>query len=77
MDQKPKERKSVYDDEDDVAESARDDAKDSRRTEFDCPDCNANNPTESFGDGDEVSCHYCGSTYRASVSNGKLKLKEV
>ena len=45
--------------------------------EFDCPECNANNPyDDGFGDGDEVLCHYCGEEFRAAVSDeGRLRLK--
>ena len=48
-----------------------------RWKEFDCPECNANNPVDdTFGDGDEVLCNYCGSEFNAKVSEeGRLKLK--
>lgn len=48
-----------------------------RWKEFDCPECNANNPVDdTFGDEDEVQCHYCGSEFKARVSDeGRLKLK--
>jgi transcription elongation factor Elf1 len=48
-----------------------------RFKDFDCPDCNANNPRdEPFGDGEEVLCYYCGQEYKAHVNDdGKLKLK--
>jgi transcription elongation factor Elf1 len=47
--------------------------------EFDCPQCNANNPwPDGFKDKDEVSCHYCGTSFEARLSGeGKLKLKEL
>ena len=47
--------------------------------EFDCPGCNANNPSDPpFGDGDEVLCNYCGSQYLVKVSEGgRAKLKEI
>lgn len=47
------------------------------RYEFDCPECDANNPwDEGFGDNSEVRCHYCGQDYRVTVAeNGKLKFK--
>ena len=47
--------------------------------DFDCPDCSANNPwDDSFGDGDEVRCFYCGQELKASVSDsGRLRLKVV
>lgn len=44
--------------------------------EFDCPDCNANNPCDPpFEPGDEVICHYCGTGFLAKVTeSGRLKL---
>jgi hypothetical protein len=47
--------------------------------DFDCPNCNANNPyDEKFGDGDEVRCFYCGCEFGARVDDsGRLKLKEL
>lgn len=47
--------------------------------EFDCPECNANNPCDPpFGDGDELLCNYCGQSYKVKVSEeGRVKLKEV
>ncbi len=46
--------------------------------EWDCPSCNANNPSgETINDGDELTCNYCGTTYQAKLTDeGKLKLKE-
>ncbi len=48
-----------------------------RFSDFDCPDCDANNPYEDgFGDGDEIRCHYCGQEYRVQVSDeGRLRLR--
>ncbi len=48
-----------------------------RFKEFDCPDCSANNPhDDTFGDGDELTCNYCGQEYKASVNDdGRLKLR--
>ena len=48
-----------------------------RFKDFDCPDCNANNPwDETFGNTDEVRCFYCGQEFRAFVSEeGRLRLK--
>jgi DNA-directed RNA polymerase subunit RPC12/RpoP len=49
-----------------------------RLTGFDCVDCNANNPVDDgFGAGDEVTCHYCGSSFRVVNVNGKLKFKQL
>jgi transcription elongation factor Elf1 len=47
--------------------------------EFECPSCSANNPTESgFGNGAEVLCNYCGTEFKATVSDeGRLKLREL
>ncbi|MCY1015248.1 hypothetical protein [Pyxidicoccus sp. MSG2] len=62
-----------------------DDDKDLKATaggkfkEFDCPDCNANNPVhDTFGDQDEVRCNYCGTEFRVTVSGeGRVKFKEL
>jgi hypothetical protein len=50
-----------------------------RFTDFDCPDCAANNPyDDGFGDGEEVRCYYCGQEYRAQVTEeGRLRLREA
>jgi transcription elongation factor Elf1 len=50
-----------------------------RFADFDCPDCNANNPSDDpFGGGDEVRCYYCGQEFRAEVSDsGRLRLREI
>jgi hypothetical protein len=47
--------------------------------DFDCPECNANNPyDDKFGHGDEVRCYYCGQEFRADVNDdGRLRLKVV
>ena len=67
-----------YDMEDDEKE-AQAGGSSSRFSEFDCPGCSANNPVDpAFGEGDEVLCNYCGTEYRAKVSDeGRLKLREV
>jgi len=45
--------------------------------DFDCPDCNANNPyDDGFGDGDEIRCYYCGQEFGVQVSDeGRLRLR--
>jgi DNA-directed RNA polymerase subunit RPC12/RpoP len=49
-----------------------------RFTEFDCPDCSANNPIDDgFYDGDEIRCLYCGIAFKVTVSSGRLRLAEV
>jgi hypothetical protein len=47
--------------------------------EFDCPDCDANNPyDEGFVAGDEVRCYYCGNLYKVMVNDsGKVTYKEA
>lgn len=47
--------------------------------EFDCPECDANNPVdEGFSDGDEVRCYYCGLEYKALMQgSGRLKFREI
>ena len=45
--------------------------------EFECPACSANNPFDTFGNGDDVLCNWCGMEFRAIVDDeGNLKLKE-
>jgi hypothetical protein len=48
-----------------------------RFNEFDCPECNANNPVDgTFGDEDEITCNYCGQELKAHVDDdGRLRLK--
>jgi len=69
-------------DEEDLADEDKDDSAAAsgvrrRFKEFECPDCAANNPVDDgFGNGEEVTCNYCGQEYRAVVNDdGKLKLK--
>jgi transcription elongation factor Elf1 len=49
-----------------------------RHTEFECPECNANNPVaDGYGVGSEVQCFYCGMEFKVSDSNGRFKFKPV
>jgi hypothetical protein len=67
----------AYDEDDDLQP---DDLGRARRfQDFDCPDCNANNPyDDSFGDGDEILCYYCGQEFRVEVNDsGRLRLREA
>jgi len=50
-----------------------------RFDDFDCPECDANNPwDDGFGDGDEVRCFYCGQEFKAQVNDsGRLRLREA
>jgi transcription elongation factor Elf1 len=65
-------------DEDEAKQSEKDDSK-GRKKEFDCPGCNANNPTEEpVAEGQELLCNYCGSEYLVRLSSeGRIKLKEI
>jgi hypothetical protein len=66
------------DDEDDL-DQARGSGEGRRRRfqDFDCPDCNANNPyDDGFGDGEEIRCYYCGQEFLVLVSDeGRLRLR--
>lgn len=63
-------------DEDEDRKGGADGAK-KKFKEFDCPSCSANNPSEGFGDGDEVLCNYCGSEYEVRVNDeGRVKFRE-
>ncbi len=47
--------------------------------EFDCPSCNANNPTdEPIVDRSEVRCNYCGNDFLVTINeSGRLRFKEL
>ncbi len=61
------------------SDDSDDDRHEQRRyTEFDCPQCNAHNPCDDgFGQGDEVLCFYCGTSFLVRNVEGRLKFKEV
>lgn len=64
-----------FDDDDDAENAATGPNREFK--EFDCPDCNANNPHEGFRNGAELLCNYCGTEFEARVdSEGRLKLRE-
>ncbi len=66
----------AYDMDDDEKDAGKGGAS-SRFKDFDCPSCNANNPTD-FGDGEEVLCNYCGTEFKVKVSDsGKAKFREI
>jgi DNA-directed RNA polymerase subunit RPC12/RpoP len=48
-----------------------------RRYEFDCPECDANNPwEEGFQEEDEVRCHYCAQDLRVvALEANRIKWK--
>jgi hypothetical protein len=62
-----------------------DDAKDKdlqmggKHKDFDCPSCNANNPSDDvISDGDELLCNYCGTEWTVKITDdGRLKLREA
>jgi hypothetical protein len=44
-------------------------------TEFDCPECSANNPaSDGFRVGDEVTCMWCALTWRVRATDDGFKL---
>ena len=65
-----------YEEEDDPKDGSSEGA-DRRFGDFDCPECNANNPyDDKFGNGDEIRCYYCGGEFLVAVSDsGRLKLR--
>jgi transcription elongation factor Elf1 len=65
-----------YDDEDEMKKEA---GPRTGHKDFDCPSCNANNPSdEPLEDGAEVLCNYCGTEFKVTVlDNGRLKFREV
>jgi DNA-directed RNA polymerase subunit RPC12/RpoP len=65
------------DDDDDKGKKGKSSSKAIK--EFDCPGCEANNPTDDpIVDGSEIRCNYCGNEYLVKMSEtGRLKFKEV
>lgn len=47
------------------------------RYEFDCPECDANNPhDDGFKGGDEIRCNYCGQDYLVvELGDNRFKFK--
>lgn len=66
---------NYYEDDDDKKDS---DSKGARK-DFDCPECNANNPLEeALSDGQEVLCNYCGCEFLVKATDsGRFKFKEL
>lgn len=65
-------------DQDEVESELRKEAPRRRFREFDCPSCNANNPTEEFGDGAELLCNYCGISFVVKMNDeGRMRLREI
>lgn len=46
-------------------------------SEFECPKCDAHNPSDGFKLGEEIFCFYCGATLKPFERDGKVKFKEV
>jgi DNA-directed RNA polymerase subunit RPC12/RpoP len=67
---------STYDDEDDDRKAT---PGKQLFFEFECTECNANNPwPDGFKAKEEIMCHYCGTTFEPRVTDeGKLKLKAI
>ncbi len=63
-----------YEDEDE-----KDSGSKGSRRDFDCPECNANNPLEeALADGQELLCNYCGCEFLVkAMDNGRFKFKEL
>lgn len=70
---------SMDEDDLDAKEREEEGGQNRRFTDFDCPGCSANNPyDDSFGDGDEVLCYFCGQAFEVHVNaDGRLRLKEA
>ena len=67
-----------YVDDEDEKKSGKDLGTRRRFSEFECPTCNANNPSDDFGNNDELLCNYCGLSFKALVDDeGNLRLKEL
>lgn len=49
------------------------------RYEFDCPECDANNPWgDGFGDQSEIQCHYCNESFIVTFAErNRLKFKII
>lgn len=46
--------------------------------EFECPACSAHNPFETFGNGDDVLCNWCGMEFKVTVTDeGTLRLRDA
>ncbi|PTL77438.1 hypothetical protein [Vitiosangium sp. GDMCC 1.1324] len=62
-----------------VDEDEKDSGAKGARKDFDCPECNANNPLEdALADGQEVLCNYCGCEFLVKAQdNGRFKFKEL
>lgn len=67
-----------FDDDEDRREKLKAQAKLTFK-EFECPSCTANNPVDDgFTGGAEIQCNYCGTDFKASVTEeGRLKLREL
>ena len=65
--------------EEDDGPKGEDLGSDRRFKDFDCPECNANNPwDDGFGNGDEIRCFYCGLEFKVEVTDsGRLRFKEA
>jgi transcription elongation factor Elf1 len=67
------------DDDEDSGKKAKSKGGGKAVKEFDCPDCNANNPLdEPLTDGAEIRCNYCGNEYEVrATDSGRFKFKAL
>ena len=73
-----KDRLDAYQEDDDEKKTGKALGSKRKFEEFECPACSANNPYDTFGNGEEVLCNWCGMQFRAVVDeDGNLKLKEL
>ncbi len=68
-----------YEDEDEAKRPGEELGRARRFGDFDCPDCNANNPyDDGFGPNDEIRCFYCGQEFRAELTEeGRWRFREL
>lgn len=68
-----------YDEEDEAKEALAEAGGVPGLKDWDCPSCNANNPSDELAkNNDEIRCNYCGTGYRVLISDeGRVRLKET
>jgi transcription elongation factor Elf1 len=57
-------------------EKIEDGQKPQSKKEWECPSCNANNPT-SWKSGDNLMCGYCALTFKVLNKGGRYKFVEI
>lgn len=68
-----------YDEEEEAKEALAESGGVKGLKDWDCPSCNANNPSDEIAsNNDEIRCNYCGTEYRVVINDeGRVKLKET